>query len=401
MSESLRPLYGTGSLVGSVLCEALMTTSDSATSAPTPTRVFAFDWLRGLAVLVMIQTHALVLLRLELHADAGFRWLQRLDGLVAPSFIFSAGFALALVQVRAARAQAGLPARLFMAKKSLRRIGEVLLVAALVNTIWFHAWRAPRWLLRVDILQCIALSLLLALPVVVALAHRPWVLRWVLLGLALLIFGVSPLAETVTGIFSLVLNTRPGVLDDTLGSPFPLLPWSGYVFLGASFGATVGALEREAQLWRWLGLLGALGAALWAFEDFFRQLYPPHDFWVTNPANAAQRWTLVLGLVSLLRVLEVRWPSATGSRAATLLGGLGASSLSAYFFHEMLLFEHHVGVFKKLFGERCSWALFWPVLLALIGLTWACVKLWERLAPRLAAAVRATTASARRPRAAS
>ena len=69
-------------------------------SAPSP-RIHAFDWLRGLAVLVMIQTHALVLLLPSIHAQAFFKKLVNVDGLVAPSFIFSAGFALALVQVRA------------------------------------------------------------------------------------------------------------------------------------------------------------------------------------------------------------------------------------------------------------------------------------------------------------
>ena len=67
---------------------------------PAPTRIRAIDWLRGLAVLLMIQTHALALLRPELRSGALFDSLQWVDGLVAPSFILAAGFSMALTQVR-------------------------------------------------------------------------------------------------------------------------------------------------------------------------------------------------------------------------------------------------------------------------------------------------------------
>ncbi|HKB75473.1 MAG TPA: heparan-alpha-glucosaminide N-acetyltransferase domain-containing protein, partial [Myxococcales bacterium] len=88
-------------------------------------RILAFDWLRGIAVVVMIQTHALSLLRPELRTGLLWTRLQWIDGLVAPAFIFSAGFSLALVQVRGAAAGTRWPRM----RKTLRRLGEVLLVA--------------------------------------------------------------------------------------------------------------------------------------------------------------------------------------------------------------------------------------------------------------------------------
>src|SRR6185436_14639841 len=57
-------------------------------------RILAVDWLRGLAVLVMIQCHAMVLLLPELRATHTAAVLYRIDGLVAPSFILAAGFSL-------------------------------------------------------------------------------------------------------------------------------------------------------------------------------------------------------------------------------------------------------------------------------------------------------------------
>src|SRR5438309_8330413 len=151
------------------------------------TRIVAFDWLRGLAVVVMIQTHALTLLRSELRTGTLWARLQWVDGLVAPAFIFSAGFSLALVQVRGAAA--GM--RAVRVRKTLRRLGEVLLVATLLNWMWFPIFREPRWIFRIDILHCIGLSLLLALPIFALLSPRPRHLSWVTLALAAVVYGVS------------------------------------------------------------------------------------------------------------------------------------------------------------------------------------------------------------------
>ncbi len=358
---------------------------------PATARIHAFDWLRGVAVLVMIQTHCLVLLLPEIHAQALYSRIVAIDGLVAPSFIFSAGFALALVQVRAGLAGR----RSEQAKKTLKRLAEVLLVASYINFIWFPMWREPKWLFRIDILHCIGLSLLLVMPLLVGLSTRPRLLRWVTLLLALAVFAVAPFGEQVTGLAQLFLNNKPGVLDATTGAQFPLLPWAGYVFLGASFGATVGAMQSERELWAWLGLLIGIGGLLWWRDQDVKALYPPHEFWVTNPANSAQRWTSVLGVVAVFRLLERAWPSSAHTRVAKWLAAFGGASLSAYFFHLMLLYHRHFGVFSRLFREKADWPLFWVLVVALIAATWGCVKGWERIEPKLRARL---TSSAAPPR---
>ena len=334
-------------------------------------RVHAVDWLRGLAVLVMIQTHSLVLLKLEHHGDPLFRWLIRVDGLVAPAFIFCAGFALALVQCRAAlkaqwRAQA---------KKSLGRIGQVLLAGTFVNAVWFPLFSHPKWLFRIDILQCIGLSLLLALPLLTALSTRPLVLRWVMLALSLTVFAIAPFFEKVDGFVGLFLNPQLGYLDAATGSLFPLMPWAGYVFMGASVGASVAVMKRERDLWHWLGLLAFIGVALWVQQSELNLAYPPHSFWVTNPANAAQRWVLVVALIALFRLIEVKRPGAEDWRPMKWLAAFSVASLWAYVFHEMLLYHRIVGVFTRLWREQCDWPQYGVLLLALVGVTWLCVRL--------------------------
>src|SRR6185436_13535893 len=153
-------------------------------------RIQSFDWLRGVAVLFMIQCHTVMFLLQRPLQDSGFyKLLMRFDGLVAPSFIFSAGFSLALVQVRSASAPGGRGKRVL---KTLRRLGEVLAAATFVNWCWFPIFREPKWILRIDILHCIGLSLLLALPLMTLLAPRPRILRRVTLALAVAVFAVTP-----------------------------------------------------------------------------------------------------------------------------------------------------------------------------------------------------------------
>lgn len=313
-------------------------------------RIKAFDWLRGVAVLVMVETHALVFLRPEFHQTRAMAGLNWVNGLVAPSFILAAGFSLALLQVRAgATGWAGQRARL---RRTLRRIAEVLAVATLVNMVWFPVFDIPRWLTRVDILQCIGLSLLLALPLLLALARRPYLLAAVCLLVAACVFLLAPLAEQVTGTVETQLLKRGGPWSTV----FPLVPWSGYIFLGAALGALLGAEDTSRARWL-LWALVATGLLGWALTPVWLGLYPPHEFWVTDPSNSAQRWTvvalLILGLLALEKRMPEQWRTSAPARFVDLFG---TSSLAAYFFHEMLLFYQVRGVsLDVLFGKSCGW----------------------------------------------
>ncbi|MCI0573385.1 MAG: DUF1624 domain-containing protein [Myxococcaceae bacterium] len=331
---------------------------------PKSERVQAVDWFRGLAVLVMVQCHALALLRPELRRTEATAWLLRVDGLVAPAFLFTAGFALALVQLRTSGTPLG--ARM---RASLGRIGKVLGAATLVNGMWFPLLTQPRWLFRIDILHCIGLSLLMALPLVAPLATRPRLLRWASLATGLALFLVAPFGESVTGPFA-------GLFNKGNDSVFPVLVWVGYVFLGAS----AGTLASRRELVRWMGLLGALGVLLWALTPVSLDLYPPHTFWLSNPSNHAQRWVFVCGALALLLVGE-RALLAAPWRAAALrwVAGFGAASLSAYVFHEALLFRSVGGVsFEAVWGNRSGWVQYAVLTVTLIALTAVLCRLWKR-----------------------
>ncbi len=329
----------------------------------------AFDWLKGLAILFMIQCHALVLLRPQLKTDRLYRWLDGIDGLVAPAFLFTAGFSLGLALVRSAKEDN----RSARARRVLRRILEVLLVATLLNVLWFPIRSEPQWLLRIDILHCIGIALLTALPLVAAYAGRPATLKWLALGVSVLLFAVSPFAESVRGPMARLANTSAGSL-------FPLLPWAAYVYLGISVG-TVAASGDRRTLQRWLIGLWILSAGVWQSSPLFLRLYPPHSFWLTDPGNHGQRLAFLLPFTLLLMQLEARIPRRLSSALPLRwIEVFGTSSLAAYFFHQVLLFYPILGFsFDAWWGKRCDWTGYFVRTSALIAATFFLALATDRI----------------------
>jgi len=334
------------------------------------------DWLRGLAVLFMIQCHAMVLMTPQLRVSRAFHILVRLDGLVAPSFILAAGFSLGLILVRAAMA-GKLRDRV---KKTSKRVAEVFAVAAAYTIVFLNGLHYLSSWNRVEILHCIALSLVICLALAAALAPRPLVLSIVAPSLGFLVFALSPFAEYAQGAFGHLVNPKSG-------SMFPLCPWLGYALIGLALGAETSRAGVKGLLRACLILL-AVGMVL----DFFRPqivaAYPPHNEWVTSPAEAGIRIAKVMGVTVVLMGVE-RWVKAAEKLPPLrLLGFFGTNSLGGYFFHEVFIYIPIFGLcFVRFWRDQCGWWEYTGLTVALIALTMgACIAwnyLWEWLTTQL------------------
>lgn len=164
-------------------------------------------------------------------------------------------------------------------------------------------------------------------------------------------------------------------VNSSTGALFPLLPWAGYVYLGASAGALAAVWPRGFVLW--LAVLMGLGTLGRVLRPTLEGLYPPHHFWVTNPGGHAPRLELVCALLLVLLALE-RWvpPRWTQGRAVRFLEVFATSSLAAYLIHELLIYMP-LG-FRWWFGGRCGWGLYALLILALIAVTYRLVLLSDR-----------------------
>src|SRR5206468_7788313 len=116
-----------------------------------------FDWMRGLAVLIMLQGHVMDAWMHPSGRSSEWFWLsQFLGGLPAPIFLFLAGVSLAMVldRMRSRGASSG-----ELAGDVLRRGGWILLLAYAFRLQQFLVWYpASHWadVFRVDTLNCIA-----------------------------------------------------------------------------------------------------------------------------------------------------------------------------------------------------------------------------------------------------
>jgi len=119
-------------------------------------------------------------------------------------------------------------------------------------------------------------------------------------------------------------------------------------------------------------------------------VYPPHAFWVTDPANTGARGIAVMAVLLVLLAIEARVPvGARRSPAGWLLELFGTSSLAAYFWHEMLIYYEVRGVsLVRLAGGRCGWAGFAGLVVVLVAatalLSWVTDKVYRRLDRRRA-----------------
>lgn len=266
-----------------------------AWSDRTPSKRCDFiDQLRGWAVIVMIEVHAVnVWLRPGMRPE----WLNYLNGLMAPVFTMAAGFSLVLSTFRTDGTL-----RPFF-PDTARRLGFILLCAyalhapGLTLADWTVLGTAQKWreLFKIDVLQCIVYSLLV-LHVLARLIRNPRVFTWVALALALWVPLVSPYlwAQGVAdGLWLPLRGIFNGNPDRGVQALFPLFPWLAF----PAFGAFLGGLYRWAR-WEpdatgrarfsesaWLAGMFAAGAVLLAIGASYKKAWLWQGDWLQDPGG--------------------------------------------------------------------------------------------------------------------
>lgn len=307
-----------------------------------PSRVVYLDWMRGLACLLMFQTHCYdSWLSPAARNTSFFRWSQAVGGLPAPLFLFLTGISLALV-ISKLRAK-GLSANQ-IGRAALKRGGVVFAIALLFRLQQYAvAFRWAPWtdLFRVDILNTIAVSMLLMA-----------VLAWIVLarggGAGSLVFSSLGVALVISLLAPLVFTFRPqwlpweiesylnGVHD--LGVPqrwlFPIFPWAGFAFAGFAMGFVLFGDRVKTTGAKLVGAAMTVGAALiamsWGLDSLPWRIYPVYNFWRTSPNFF---WIRVGALLIILSLVYswCRW--GAGEWGFSPLAQMGKTSLLVYWVH--------------------------------------------------------------------
>jgi uncharacterized membrane protein len=374
-------------------------------SASSTSRLAYIDWMRGLACVLMFQTHCYdAWLNLDSRKTTFYMWSQLGGTLPAPLFLFLAGISFALVTDKLK--QKGLsPNRI--AHATMRRGAEVLGLGFLFRLQeYVIAWGWSPWsdLLRVDILNTIGLSMMLMgvmCWIVLRLSRespaRP-VLGATAGGVALLISLLTPLLWT---------SWRPrwlpwpieSYLDGVhnLGQPqswlFPVFPWTGFAFAGLAAGFFLlsdWARKREAAV---VVLAGTGGVGLIYLARWLNarsQLYAVYDFWHTSP----NFFLIRVGLLFLTVAAAFAWCRwGAGQRGFSPLIQLGKTSLLVYWVHIEFVYGRLSILPKRLVDIRTASLGLLAICVAMVLLSVLRTKRKGRSAELLARVRRPATTS--------
>src|SRR5579872_2579091 len=275
----------------------------SAAMSPVTTakpRLAYIDWMRGLACVLMFQTHCYDSWLSGQARQSRFFMYSQLGGTFpAPLFLFLAGisFSLVLEKLR----QKNVPTAQ-IARTTIRRGAEIFgfgLLFRLQEYLVSWGWAPKSDLLRVDILNTIGVSMMLMGVVcwMVLAARRGPVTR---LALALAGAGTALLISLLTPMLWTAWRTDwlPWPLESylngvhNLGKPqaglFPIFPWAGFAFAGLAVGFVLQSPWARAQEPRAFFSIGLAGSVLIEFARWLdrqpRQLYSVQDYWHTSPS---------------------------------------------------------------------------------------------------------------------
>src|SRR5450432_893451 len=321
-------------------------------NAPTPVRVPSatarlpqLDWMRGLACVLMFQTHCYdSWLSPAARQSSFFMYSQILGTLPAPLFLFLAGVSAAMMAQKAAAKTSGSMGA--AARTIIRRGAEIWALAMLFRLqeylIAWH-WAPVTDLLRMDVLNCIGVSLMLV-GLVCTLASS-WPRFAALCAVcALAISCANPLvwAHRPTWLPWYLETYFDGVHNQGKPLPwlFPIFPWAAFAFAGVVIGYFIlSETGKRLQPTIMVPVTAILGIAIvgigYGLDHLPLQIYSNYDFWHTSPNFFLIRLGIVIIILAACDARCQMRPLFSKSRALILMG---QHSLLLYWVHIELVY---------------------------------------------------------------
>jgi uncharacterized membrane protein len=295
------------------------------------------DWMRGLAVLIMIASHLLdAWTRVDVRDGWPFRWAMIGAGFGAPLFLFLAGIAVLLSAGSTLRRSDDAGA----ASRAVVRRGFWVFALAFLFRVqaWVLGWAPPRTLLNVDILNIMGPSIAAA-GVLWGAFRSPRARGAAFAAVTLAIAFLTPIVRT-TPLFDPLPDPIEAYIRPIRGlSNFCIFPWAGFLFAGGLVGVLLDSVQERAAEARLQVPLFAGGAALalGAYAaSFFPSPYPRSEFWGGSPAF----FLLSVGLVTAALAIAYVWNERRRSAVMrwSPMQQLGRSSLFIYWIHVEMVY---------------------------------------------------------------
>jgi len=387
-------------------------------------RLAYIDWMRGLACVLMFQTHCYDSWLGGTARQSRFFMYSQLGGTFpAPLFLFLAGISFALVTEKLRQKNLA-PSQI--ARTTIRRGAEIFGFGLLFRLQeYVIAWGcAPKSdLLRVDILNSIGVSMMLMGIVCwivlswcgAAAGHSlqlsakpvdqglPPVLRqhWTLAPIFTSAFAALSIS-LLTPLFWTVWRPRflPWPIESyingvhNLGAPqawlFPIFPWAAFAFAGLAVGFFLQSSIAQARQSAIFFSLGGFGVILIEFSRWLdaqpHQLYPVYDYWHTSP----DFFLIRVGMLLLILTGSYAWCRwGFGQLGFSPLIVLGQASLVVYWVHIEFVYGRFSILPKRAQGiSRASMGLL-TITLAMLALAYWRTRTKGKLMPEWLRARRA------------
>lgn len=395
-----------------------------STDGLSKSRLAYIDWMRGLACVLMFQTHCYDSWLGGTARQGRFYMYSQLGGTFpAPLFLFLAGISFALVTEKL-RQKSEPPGRIL--RSTLRRGAEILgygLLFRLQEYVIAWGWAPKTDLLRVDILNTIGVSMML-------MALVCWIVLLLRgsgdparelqvpatsqagdrMGRRGLVFASALTALSISLVTPMLWTTwRPDFLPwpiesyingvHNVGTPlsylFPIFPWAGFAFAGLAVGFILRSpwvRAHELQAFICVGLAGTVLIELSRWLDAQpRQLYPIYDYWRTSP----EFFLIRVGMLMVILTACYLWCRyGLAQRGFSPLIQLGQASLLVYWVHIEFVYGRVSILSKRAQGiAGASWGLL-IITVAMVGLAYVRThaKGWRAQLPAQPSATQATTA---------
>jgi uncharacterized membrane protein len=291
------------------------------------------DWLRGVAVLIMIEAHTLdSWTRVADRARGAYKWAIVVGGFGAPIFLFLAGIALALAA--GSRIRKGLTDAEVAA--TARRRGWQIVGLAFLFRLQSAVLGGGglQSLLKVDILNVMGLSMLAAAGLW-GMGRRT---SWRALILAIAAAAAAMLTPIVRA--TKLLDWLPDPVEAyfrpvPLFTGFTLFPWAGFVLAGAVIGLWLDSSRTPRDERQVIIALSWLGPAL-VVAGYAMALLPPiyaqTSFWTSSPTF------FLLRLGVLMTAIPVAYAWTLLARGKSPLQEMGIASLFVYWIHVEMVY---------------------------------------------------------------
>jgi uncharacterized membrane protein len=304
-------------------------------AGPSSSRRGYLDWVRGLAVVIMIEWHTLD--SWTRPADKGsdaFWYCMLVGGFAAPLFLFMAGVSVSLASGSRLR-RGGAPWQ--AAWPMVIRGGWVWVLAILFR---IQAWllspgSTVYGILKVDILNIMGPAI--AVAAAIWGATRGVTVRIVAFGLAAAAMAFLTMPVRASAALAALWDPLEWYLRPVPGrTTFTLFPWAGFAFAGAAVGVLLDRVRGEAAERHANVALFAAGVAL-GLAGFGASYLPPvHEgsyFWTSSPAF----FLLRVGVIVTLLPLAFVWTRRTSDRFSPM-EQFGRTSLFVYWIHVELVY---------------------------------------------------------------